>query len=254
MYLDHVAIATRDVTKPLATLVGELGGTVLSGGHAVGFRPMQVYLGGEDAGMKVELLEPWEPERNDFLVRFLDRHGDGPHHLTFKVDDIEKTLEQVAGWGITPVSVDLSDPVWREAFLLPRDAHGTVIQLADSDLSTGLPRAEYRVALEHGPMGSPQWWPEPPPRADDAVTLVRVVLRTDDVAAARELFSGLLGGRLVGGVSADAACELDWPSGARLCLEPSTDGRRGIDRLELLGEPARTIDVCGLPLVVQAPD
>lgn len=253
MYLDHVAIATRDVAEPLAILVGELGGTVLSGGHSVGFRPMQVYLGNDDAGMKVELLEPWEPERNDFLVRFLDRHGEGPHHLTFKVADLEETLEEVATWGITPVSVDLSDPVWREAFLLPRDGHGTVIQIADSALSTGTPRSEYRIALEHGPMGSPEWWPEPPPRASDGVTLVRVVLRTDDVTAARELFGGLFRGRLVSTPSTDGACELEWPSGARLRLEPSPDGQRGIDRLELLGTPARTIDVAGSRFVVQTP-
>ena len=35
--------------------------------------------------MTIELLEPWAVEQTDFLERFLARHGDGPHHLTFKV-------------------------------------------------------------------------------------------------------------------------------------------------------------------------
>ena len=43
--LDHVALATTDVTEPLRVLVGELGGTILAGGHSVGFRPMQVHMG-----------------------------------------------------------------------------------------------------------------------------------------------------------------------------------------------------------------
>src|SRR5262249_19769599 len=90
--LDHVALPTRDAGAPLATLVGELGGTVLSGGLAVGYRPMQVHLGDARSGMKVELLEPWAVESNDFLDRFLTRHGDGPHHLTYKVDDLDATL------------------------------------------------------------------------------------------------------------------------------------------------------------------
>ena len=102
MKLDHVALATRDVAGPLDTLVGELGGLVLSGGHGVGFRPMQVFLGDDRGGMKVELLEPWEPERNDFLERFVARHGAGPHHLTFKVPDLAAAIEDVRAAGYYP--------------------------------------------------------------------------------------------------------------------------------------------------------
>ena len=85
MDLDHVALATRDVRDALDVLVGELGGTVLFGGNSVGFRPMQLRLGDATGGMNVELLEPWDVERNDFLERFVARHGAGAHHLTFKV-------------------------------------------------------------------------------------------------------------------------------------------------------------------------
>ena len=90
--LDHVAIGLRDVTQSLFTLVGELGGTPIRGGEVVGFRAMQVRLGDAERGMTVELLEPFDVHLNDFLVRFLERHEHGPHHLTFKVDDIEFEL------------------------------------------------------------------------------------------------------------------------------------------------------------------
>jgi catechol 2,3-dioxygenase-like lactoylglutathione lyase family enzyme len=251
MRLDHVALATRDVAEPLATLVGGLGATVLSGGHSVGFRPMQVFLGDGTGGMKVELLEPWEAERNDFLERFLTRHGDGPHHLTFKVDDLEATLDRLAAAGITPVRVDLSRPEWREAFLLPRDAQGTVVQLAHTTFELGLPLDEYRAAHERGPMGEPRWWPEPPPRNAVAATLRRVVLRARDLDRARRLFVDLLGGAPVA-PGDDERLELQWPGGARLLLEHSPTVMPGIDRLELAGGAAQVLTVAGARFDVRA--
>jgi len=248
MRLDHVALATRDVTEPLATLVGRLGGTILSGGEWVGFRPMQVFLGDDDGGMKVELLEPWDVDRNDFLERFLQRHGAGPHHLTFKVDDLPAELERVSAAGFTPVSVDLSEPEWREAFLLPRDAHGTVVQLADSNHATGLPLEEYRAAIAHGVMGMPKWWPEPPPRANDRTRLRAVVLRVRDGAAARRFFGDLLGGSPTE-TNADDAFELEWPGGGRLRFEVAPDADPGVDHLDLEGSLG-DLEIAGARFVV----
>ena len=71
MYLDHVALATRDAQPVIDTLVAELGGTLIQGAHAVGFKPLHVRMGDADAGMMIELLEPYAVEQADFLERFL---------------------------------------------------------------------------------------------------------------------------------------------------------------------------------------
>lgn len=56
--LDHIALAAPDTSAALEFLTGDLGGTILFGGQAIGFRPMQVWLGSADGdGMPVELLE-----------------------------------------------------------------------------------------------------------------------------------------------------------------------------------------------------
>jgi catechol 2,3-dioxygenase-like lactoylglutathione lyase family enzyme len=249
MRLDHVALATRDVTKPLTELVGRLGGTVLSGGEWVGFRPMQVLLGDETGGMKVELLEPWAVDQNDFLERFLTRHGEGPHHLTFKVDDLESSLDQLSAAGLTAVSVDLSQPEWREAFFLPRDVHGTVVQLADSTMPTGLPLDEYRSATTDGVFGAPRWWPDPPAPTTDGARLRRVVVRTHDLDGARSVFGDLFQGELTEPAT-DRGFELEWIGGGCLRFEPAGDGPDGIDRLELDG-PADELEVAGARFVVR---
>src|SRR5205823_12251257 len=94
--LDHVALAALDTADALRFLTGALGGTVIFGGESIGFRPMQVWVGTRAGdGMPVELLEPWAVEQNDFLARFVARHGAGPHHLTFKVADLAGALDRV---------------------------------------------------------------------------------------------------------------------------------------------------------------
>ena len=233
-----MALATTDAGPALATLVGELGGLVLSGGQSRGFRPVQVRLGDATHGMTVELLEPWEVHHNDFLARFLARHGDGPHHLTVKVDDFDAALDAVRASGRTPVGVNREDPSWMEAFVVPAEACGTVVQLAAQD-ETGDFAARYASVEADGPLASPAWWPALPPRAPVAARLCRVVLRTPDRDGARRFFGDLLGGEDAS--SGPVTTELVWPGGARLCLEDH-DGPAGIDRLELAGAaPERRI-------------
>jgi len=249
MKLDHVALATPDASRPLDVLVGELGGLVLSGGHGVGFRPMQVFMGDDTGGMKIELLEPWEAERNDFLERFITRHGSGPHHLTFKVEDLVATIDAVRGAGCSPVGIDLTDPVWREAFLTPKEAHGTVVQLAQSDTPLTSPLAEYRFAAEHGAGGDPVWWPDPSPRAEVPSFLRRVVLRTQSLPATVAFFAGVLRGETV--ATGRGWTELTWPGDGHLRIEEQIDANPGIDRLELEGPgPARELTVAATRLVV----
>jgi methylmalonyl-CoA/ethylmalonyl-CoA epimerase len=242
--LDHVAIATTDITATLGTLVGELGGTVFAGGDGYGFRWVQVRLGDATDGMTVEVLVVWKPEVNDFLERFVARHGPRQHHLTFKVKDLAATLQRVRQAGFQPVGVDLRDPHWKEAFLQPREAHGTVVQLAE--VHPDHPgAAEMVAAADNGAVvGEPSWWPAPPPRASDPATLRRVVVATPSLPSAVSFFAGLLDGEVVD--EDDRAVELVWPGSARVRLELVPDAIPGVVRLDLeQAGPARTLAVSG---------
>lgn len=251
MHLDHVALATRDARPALQVLVEELGAHIMSGGHASGFRPMQVFLGDRESGMKIELLEPWDHAENDFLDRFLTRHGEGPHHLTFKVDDLEATIDRVRSLGYAPVGIDLSQPIWREAFLVPKEAHGTVVQLAESSSPYGSPLEEFAGYCEHGPGGEPVWWPEDLERASTTVWLRRVVLRTPTLDATTSFFTTVLDGTVE--ASEAGAANLVWPGGGRIRLEEDRTAPPGVDRLELQGPgPSRRRTVAGAQLVVSA--
>jgi catechol 2,3-dioxygenase-like lactoylglutathione lyase family enzyme len=247
--LDHIAIAAPDTSPALRFLTGRLGGTVIFGGQSIGFRPMQVWIGDKTGdGMPVELLEPWEPERNDFLARFLQRRGSGPHHMTFKVPDIATAVARMRAAGIEPTQIDLRDPEWKEAFLMPRDAHGTVVQLAEShgEFDT---RAELLAHVAaHGPNQHPRWWTDPEPAQGGVATLRRVVLRTPTLDATVAFFRDLLDGEVER--ATDARVELVWPRGARVAIEQHDDGPAGVDRLEVEGldEPVEVIGTAFAPI------
>ena len=114
------------------------------------------------------------------------------------------------GAGFHPVNLDLSDPEWKEAFLMPREAHGTVVQLAESH---GHP--ETRAALldhvaAHGPNMHPRWWVDPSPPTGHG-TLRRVVLRTPSLPSALGFFAGVLQGDVEQETATSA--DLVWPRG-----------------------------------------
>ena len=243
--LDHVAIATTDIAGMLDALVGDLGGTVFHGGDGDGFRWMQTRLGDGTTGMTIESLVVWEPARNDFLERFIARTGGGAHHITFKVPDLPAMLERCRDFAVPPVNVSLENPSWREAFLMPHHAQGTVVQLAQTDETWEIAEALTAVATD-GPWGEPRWWPTPPPAASPPTTLDAVVLGSPDRAGATRFFTELLDGTVV---AEDAtATLLRWPGGGQIRIEDASD--RGVVRLDAHGSVARTVTVSGVPFVV----
>src|SRR4051812_6506804 len=208
--LDHVAVATERMADAWPRYAGDLAGEWVAGGGTPGFWSAQVRYAN---GMKVEVLEPYQVELNDFLRRFLDRNGPGPHHVTYKVADIVAALELVEGAGYRPVSVNLSDPQWKEAFIHPKDAPGIVVQLAQS-------------------AGGDDWMSPPPedfptPRTATPANLVHVAHAVASLNEGLSLFRDLLGGQEIARSEDEAArwVDLAWPGPGRIrLLQPTSPG------------------------------
>ena len=202
--LDHVAVAVEDQAAAWPRYARDLPSTWVGGGGTPGFWSAQVKYAN---GMKVEVLEPYLPEQNDFLRRFLDRSGPGPHHLTFKVGDIVEAIGMAEEAGYRPVGVHLDDPWWKEAFLHPKDAPGVVVQLAQSD-----------EGGDWGDNPTPVWFPTP--RTPTSATLVHVAHAVADLDEGRRLFVDLLAGVAdAEGQTEDATwLDLVWPGPGRIRL------------------------------------
>ncbi len=130
--LDHVAVAVRD-PEPATELWGRLlGGRFVQGQadwHGFGFIQFEY-----PNGSRLEVISPGS-DRDGFVLKFLERHGEGLHHVTFLTDDIRAEAGRLAEAGYRIVDEDYSWTHWQEAFLHPRTAHGVLVQLAQSDLS-----------------------------------------------------------------------------------------------------------------------
>ena len=214
--LDHVAVAAETTQELWQRYAGDLSGKFVAFGVNSGFRSGQVQFAN---GMKVEVLEPFEPHNNDFLRRFIDSNGAGPHHLTFKVTPtIDKAIERAIQLGFPVVGINTAFPEWQEVFIHPRGAHGIVVQIA----CTGTGDDDWGIDK-----------PAPFPTAvlDQPVDFQTVVHAVADLDGALRLFCDLLGGVVTGrstGFSlwdGDAAvAELAWPGPGRITLiQPSSD-------------------------------
>jgi methylmalonyl-CoA/ethylmalonyl-CoA epimerase len=209
--LDHVAIAVEEWADAWPRLVGVAGGRWMSGGKGPGFSPCQL---GFANGMRVEVLQPHLVEVNDFLRRFLDRSGPGPHHFTFKVKDLAGALAEAEAAGYPPINVDMSDPHWKEAFLHPKGSCGVVVQLAQ-------PIEGYWETP------APEGFPARTERSAPMASVVHVVHAVANLDDGLRLFSDLLGGARTGEGADESArwIDLAWPGPGRIRLAaPSSDG------------------------------
>jgi catechol 2,3-dioxygenase-like lactoylglutathione lyase family enzyme len=140
--LDHLAIATLDMAEPVELFCGIFGARLIAGGDndITGTRLMHLWCG----GFKLELMQPLRPDSP--LAPRLHRAGPGFHHITFVVNDVVQTIDDLAAAGLETVGTDLGSPRWRETFLPPARTFGTLIQLVDTTRSWDAASAEYGVA------------------------------------------------------------------------------------------------------------
>lgn len=126
---DHVAVAVRDARPSLDLYLGVFGGKFVLGGdnHDTGNRVIHLSLG----GFKLEILQPLRADSH--LAATIDKRGEGFHHVTLVVDDLPETMHAVEAAGLGLTGTDLTNPIWQETFLRPRDASGALVQLVSTD-------------------------------------------------------------------------------------------------------------------------
>lgn len=127
---DHVAHAARRIAELLPLYRDVLGGRFESGAPNLQLGYRTLHLGYAD-GSKIELMEPLPGSR--FLDSFFARNPlGGLHHVTFRVASLDATLAAARAAGLEPFGVSRALDGWHEAFLHPRVAHGTLLQVAEA--------------------------------------------------------------------------------------------------------------------------
>jgi methylmalonyl-CoA/ethylmalonyl-CoA epimerase len=79
-------------------------------------------------GYKIELIQEAQPHAPGFVTRFLQRRGEGFHHISIDVDRMDPLLAQLEAEGVRIVGrLDFGNGR-QTAFVSPRSAHGVLIQ------------------------------------------------------------------------------------------------------------------------------
>jgi methylmalonyl-CoA epimerase len=134
--VDHIGVAVRNLDdaggfyRDVLGLAVEDPELLLDDGVAVAFVAF-----GET---RLELIEAATVDGP--IARFIERRGEGLHHLALAVPDVARALEAARDAGFTPIDHEPRAGArgTRIAFLHPKDVHGILIELVEHP--PGLPR------------------------------------------------------------------------------------------------------------------
>ena len=131
--IDHIAIIVRNIEQALLFYRDTLGITpsevkeVPTEQVRIAFLPM-----GGPGGSEIELIEPTTADSS--LAKFLEKRGEGLHHICLEVENIDTALAEMQAQG-APV-LDEQPRIAAEGraiFLHPRGTNGVLLELLQKD-------------------------------------------------------------------------------------------------------------------------
>lgn len=125
--LDHIGIAVRSLEA--AKIYEDLGLAIDHVEIVETQRVKTAFLSVGDSNL--ELLEPTSPDSP--IAKFIEKRGEGIHHLCFRVEDIEAELAKLKSKGYRLIN---EAPVpgahgCRVAFLHPAAGNGVLLELSE---------------------------------------------------------------------------------------------------------------------------
>ena len=131
--IDHVAIIVRDIEQALVFYRDTLGippgeiTDVPTEEVRIAFLPM-----GGPGGSEIELVQPTSPTSS--LARYLEKRGEGLHHICLEVDDIDAALSDMQMKGAPALdSVPRVAAEGRAIFSHPKAANGVLVELLERE-------------------------------------------------------------------------------------------------------------------------
>ncbi len=125
--LEHIGIAVKNLEEANALFAKLLGKPhykveeVESEGVRTSFF--------EVGGIKIELLEATRPDSS--IAKFIEKRGEGIHHLAFDADPIEDKMKQLGEQGFSLLTDKTKSGADNKeiVFLHPKSTHGVLVEL-----------------------------------------------------------------------------------------------------------------------------
>ncbi len=125
--LEHVAIAVKDLEVAVQYYVDVLGFAPPEL-EVVAEQKVRTAIFGHGMG-RIELLCPTDPSSS--VAKFLEKRGEGLHHVCIEVDDIVATLAELKAKGaqLLDETPKIGAGGAQVAFIHPKGAHGVLTEL-----------------------------------------------------------------------------------------------------------------------------
>jgi methylmalonyl-CoA/ethylmalonyl-CoA epimerase len=127
--IEHIGIAVKDIGEASKFYEDVLGCRV-SEKMDVPERKLKVAFI-DVSGVKLEFLMPTDEE--SVLAKFIDKRGEGIHHICFEVEDVEGAVAELKEKGVELVDdkPKLGAEGKKIIFIKPKSTHGVLIELKE---------------------------------------------------------------------------------------------------------------------------
>jgi len=125
--IEHIGIAVKDFSKAIP-LFEKLLDTPCYKTETVASEQVNTAFF-RQGGSKIELLETTDP--GGVIARFIDKKGEGVHHIAFEVADIQAEMRRLQAEGFTLLQETPKKGADNKlvCFLHPKDTNGVLIEL-----------------------------------------------------------------------------------------------------------------------------
>ncbi len=125
--IEHVAIAVKSLAKAIPLYEKLLGTPCYKKEEVVSEKVNTAFF--QTGESKIELLE--STDENGVISRFIQKKGEGIHHIAFAVDDIQEEIKRLKNDGFEFINEipKLGADQKLICFLHPKDTNGVLIEL-----------------------------------------------------------------------------------------------------------------------------
>jgi len=127
--IDHIGIAVKDL-KEAMSIYRDILGLKFIGTEKIEEQNIihSTFLAGR---VKIELVQPIHPEST--VGKFIEKRGEGIHHIAFRVENIEESLKELSKKGVNLIDkkARIGADGAKIAFIHPKDMKGVLLELVE---------------------------------------------------------------------------------------------------------------------------
>ena len=127
--IDHIGIAVNNLEESIS-IYKDILGLEFKGTEEIKQQKIIVasFLVGD---VKVELVQPTHPDST--MRKFIDKKGEGMHHIAFLVDNIDESLKELSEKGVNLIDekARIGADGARIAFIHPKDINRVLVEFVE---------------------------------------------------------------------------------------------------------------------------